>query len=101
MYSPLHYLLGNPFTIQGDPRLEAQMAINGLDHFQNHPQNVYDRLKTGFSDWRLLFQMDTDSVAEANFYLMFGDTGRLYFMIRTQDLKAKNFDSVWVSEQGS
>jgi len=99
--SPLHYLLGNPFTIQGDPRLEAQKAMNGLDIFKNYSQDVYDKLKIGLSDWRLLFQFDTDSVEEANFYLMFGDTGRLYYMIREQDLKTRIFDKVWGSVQGS
>lgn len=45
--------------------------------------------------------MDTDSVSKADFYLMFGDVGRLYFMIREQDLKARTFNQVWALEQGS
>jgi len=42
----------------------------------------------------LLFQMA--SIQEDDYELMFGDLGNLYFYIRKQDLKERNFDKVWL-----
>lgn len=100
-YPPLHYLLGHPFQIQGDLDAEAQLNANGYPFGGTNHQEAYEKLQSGFKDWRLLFQMDSDYVEEANFDLMFGDAGRLYFMIRKQDLKARNFDKVWTIMQCS
>jgi uncharacterized protein YwqG len=44
------------------------------------------------NDWTLLFQIDDDEDAG----MMWGDVARLYFWIRASDLRARNFDRVWV-----
>jgi len=37
--------------------------------------------------WRLLAQIDSDDAAK----MMWGDVGKLYFMIRPDDLRARRF----------
>lgn len=89
-----HQVLGFPYTIQGDMRLECQLASNGLycgDETGINDPRAKD-LGPGAVDWRLLFQFDTDDRAR----MMWGDGGTLYFMIREQDLAAKRFDQVWM-----
>ena len=46
------------------------------------------------SEWKLLFQMD--SFMAGSFELIFGDSGRIYFYIRQQDLENRDFDKVWL-----
>jgi uncharacterized protein YwqG len=45
-------------------------------------------------DWMLLFQMST--IEFEDYELMFGDCGSIYFWIRKEDLKERNFDKVWL-----
>ena len=57
---------------------------------------VSDEIKSDIEsheqDWILLFQLDT--IESENYQLMFGDCGRIYFMIRKNDLAQRNFDNV-------
>jgi uncharacterized protein YwqG len=39
------------------------------------------------ADWQLLFQMDSDGVLETDW----GDTGRIFYWIRAQDLAKDDF----------
>jgi uncharacterized protein YwqG/predicted DNA-binding WGR domain protein len=48
-----------------------------------------------FHQGRLLLQVDE----EKSIKMQFGRGGRLYFFIREQDLKARDFSKVWVNEQ--
>ena len=66
---PIHRLLGHPDNIQWD---------------------MYDELGGVPADWQLLFQVDSDHVIDSNW----GDTGRIYYWIRTHDLAEKNFSQV-------
>ena len=45
-------------------------------------------------EWTLLFQLDT--VRKNGFELMFGDDGRIFYYIRKDDLKNKNFENIWL-----
>ena len=54
--------------------------------------NTPERKSSSAADWRLLLQLDTDNDAG----MMWGDTGVLYFWIREQDARAKDFSKVWV-----
>lgn len=47
------------------------------------------------TDWVQLLAVDTDDAAN----MMWGDMGRGYFMIRKQDLAARDFDAVWLVSQ--
>jgi len=37
-----------------------------------------------------------DTVESDDYELMFGDSGHIYFWIKKEDLKNKNFDNVWL-----
>ncbi|MEU8076754.1 DUF1963 domain-containing protein [Catellatospora citrea] len=54
-------------------------------------------LQADATDWRLLWQVDTD---ERGLGWMWGDMGMLYFWIRSEDLAIGRFDRVWVILQG-
>lgn len=87
-------ILGYANCIQSAMELECQLVTNGLycgDHSgYNDPRSK--ELEQGSSDWVLLFQIDSE---EENVGMMWGDSGKLYFWIRKQDLKEKNFSKCW------
>ena len=69
----LQRLLGNPDHIQGD--------LQGLSADVAGTQDA--------NGWRLLLQVDSDLAATG---MEWGDEGRLYWMIRHEDLVAARFD---------
>jgi uncharacterized protein YwqG len=89
-----HRIGGHPESIQDDPKLQAQIVFNGID---GGTPGGYEQAKelglwVGASDWELLLQVDSDESAA----MMWGDMGRLYFMIRRQDLAQRIFESCWL-----
>jgi len=58
------------------------------------PKKYKEEIKKAAENWILLFQMDT--VETDDYELMFGDSGHIYFWIKKEDLKNKNFDNVWL-----
>ncbi len=46
----------------------------------------------GAADWELLLQVDSDDRAD----MMWGDVGRLYFLMRSQDLESREFEKAWL-----
>ena len=89
--------LGNVVIIQGDMRLECQLASNGIYFSGEPPESEREKIETltpGASDWILLLQIDTDD-RESGPGWMWGDVGCLYFWIKKQDLAAGNFDAIW------
>jgi WD40 repeat protein/uncharacterized protein YwqG len=96
---PIHRLLGYPEQVQvHDMPLECQCASHGLRigdlSGKSDPQRL--ALEKGASDWRLLFQIDSD---KGNLGSSWGDAGRVYFWIREQDLKKRDFSKVWLIMQ--
>jgi uncharacterized protein YwqG len=93
-------LLGYPAELQGDIRWEAQLASNGV-YLGSGPVDTRNpkisRLLPGVSEWRLLFQMDDDNEGGAAWFG--GAGGRLYYSIRQDDLRARDFDHIWASFQ--
>ena len=89
-----HQLLGLAQAIQGEMRLECQLASNGV--YCGNPAGYNDpravELAKGVDDWMLLFQVDTDDKAR----MMWGDVGRLYFWIKRSDLAKREFSKVWM-----
>ena len=88
-------LLGYPDVIQSS--MEEQCAaitkgfyMGGIDSPKKYREEVIKDSK----DWILLFQMDAIEVD--NYKLMFEDYGHIYFWIKKEDLKNKNFDNVWL-----
>jgi uncharacterized protein YwqG len=86
---PSHRLLGHPDAIQGDMQIECELVANGLSGAEVSP--LADELRPGATDWRLLFQVDSDETLGTEW----GDVGRIYFWIREQDLAARRFDAAW------
>ncbi|MEM9940489.1 MAG: YwqG family protein [Planctomycetota bacterium] len=89
-----HHLLGHPQEIQGAMQLECQLVSNGLycGDASGYNDPRAEELKSGESDWRLLLQLDSDDHAD----WMWGDCGRLYFWITSEDLESQNFSNCWM-----
>jgi uncharacterized protein YwqG len=49
-------------------------------------------LEPGAADWELLLQIDSDD--DSN--MMWGDVGRIYFLMTSEQLKNKDFDAAWM-----
>ena len=90
-------LLGWPDVIQDNMTLECELVSRGynLGGLEDFPTHLAAREgAASVENWRLLFQLDSFEMED--FDLNFGDDGALYFYIRTEDLKARRFDRVWV-----
>jgi len=87
-------LLGHPAQVQGDMRLECQLASSRI--YVGDPEGYRsaeaEARRPGAADWRLLFQLDSEDAAD----MMWGDCGMLYFWIRKQDLAARALDKTWL-----
>ena len=96
---PMHRLMGYPQLVQGDWKLECQLASNGV--YVGDPAGYESpqakQLSAGADDWTLLLQLDSDE----SIGLMWGDMGRLYFCINKNDLAKMDFSKVWVILQCS
>lgn len=97
--SERHKLLGYADLIQGEILTECERTTRGLycgnpESYQNTAEDEKEEINEAATDWILLFQMA--SIQEDDYELMFGDLGNLYFYIRKQDLKERNFDKVWL-----
>ena len=94
-YMHITRMFGNPEFIQGDVRETCQAASKGIYVGKSTWLNKIARpfLLKGLDDWELLLQLDSD---EAGTGMMWGDGGRLYFMIRRQDLQRRAFNKVWM-----
>lgn len=91
---PRHRLLGHPDALQGDMQLECELVTNGLycgdvSGYQDPRRRL---LEPQAEEWMLLLQLDSDRDAG----MRWGDDGRLYFWIRTQDAAARKFSEVWM-----
>lgn len=96
---PAHRIGGWPDLVQNSVWLGAQLASNGIP--VGSPEGYRDPrvpgLASGAADWRLLLQIDSDDDAA----MMWGDAGRLYFLIREDDLASSVFDRCWFELQCS
>lgn len=94
---PDHRVWGSPAWIQGDPRLDLQLMTRGFDR---SVEGMLEGLRSaekkgvdvvgmakGAADWKLLWQIDSDDDL-----FTWGDSGRLYLLIREDDLAAHRFD---------
>ncbi len=91
-------LLGWANPIQGNMTTECELVSRG--YYLGEGVSDVTRLdmqeaeQWSGEDWLPLFQLDT--VTDGDFQLMFGDCGRIYYYIRRDDLKARNFDNIWL-----
>jgi uncharacterized protein YwqG len=71
----LHRIGGYPDYIQHDPRLEADRSAPG-----------------NATGWELLFRVDSEESTS----ICWGDVGRVYFLIRQDDLLYRKFENTWL-----
>jgi uncharacterized protein YwqG len=92
--TPLHRVGGNANEIQGPMGLEAELVSNGIycGDREGLEEGRKRGLDAGAADWRLLLQVDS----EERLGMMWGDAGRIYFLIRKDDLMGRRFDRVWL-----
>lgn len=86
-------MFGYPDLIQGDIFLEAQLVSNGLycGNETGYNDSRAKELELGVTDWMLLFQIDSDP----NAGMFWGDQGRVYFVIKKQDVVDSDFNNAW------
>ncbi len=92
-------LLGHPEFIQGDCWEECEGVSRKNIYYGSAPikygsDEVKKSIKENAKDWILLMQMSELEIGDYGLY--FGDSGKIYFNIRKEDLKNKNFDNVWL-----
>lgn len=97
----INKILGYANLIQGSMLLGCELSTNGISTGMgiNVPEDELEQYKKNCLDWRLLFQLD--SIEADGYELMWGDCGRIYYYIRSEDLKALNFDNCWLVLQCS
>lgn len=89
----VHRIFGYPNQIQNEMQEQCQFASNGIcsnGTLDSDPRT--EELRNGVKDWRLLLQIDSEN--ECN--MCWGDSGRIYFWIKNEDLKNRFFDNVWL-----
>ena len=92
-------LLGHPELIQGEYWEECEGAAGKNIYYGSAPikygsDEVKKSIKENAKDWILLMQVSELEIGDYGLY--FGDSGKIYFNIRKEDLKNKNFDNVWL-----
>ncbi len=97
----VHQLLGWPGIIQNNITTECELIQKGYylgNTWKDIPQEeIEEAKKISLDKWQLLFQLD--EVEQGDFYLSFGDCGRLYFYITKEDLKKRDFEKAWLVYQ--
>lgn len=92
-----HRLLGWPELVQWHPMQEdCELAAAGVDPTSDEAskRRAHGSIP-GAARWRLLAQFDSDS----DLGWEWGDTGRVYFWIRDEDLRHGRFDQAWACMQ--
>lgn len=92
-------LLGHPELIQGEYWEECEGVVRKNIYYGSAPikygsDEVKKSIKENAKDWILLMQVSELEIGDYGLY--FGDSGKIYFNIRKEDLKNKNFDNVWL-----
>ena len=95
----IHRIGGYPDCVQGDPKLEAHLVSHGLycGDRTGYDEGKKRGLWAGAKDWELLLQVDSDDRAT----MMWGDVGRIYFLIQRSALVNIQFERTWLVFQCS
>jgi len=95
----IHRIGGYPDCVQGDPKLKAQLVSHGLycGNRTGYDEGKKRGLWAGAKDWELLLQIDSDDRAK----MMWGDVGRIYFLIQRSALEQLQFEKAWLVFQCS
>ncbi|MDE5946861.1 MAG: DUF1963 domain-containing protein [Oscillospiraceae bacterium] len=93
-------ILGYADIIQDTMLFECEAVSRGYNLYSEPPEFSEEEekdIERCSSEWILLFEMD--SIDYGNYELIFGDSGRIYFYIRKEDLKKRDFSNVYFSLQ--
>ena len=87
-----HRMGGNANEIQNELGLEAQLVSNGIycGGEDGYKEGRRRGLDAGASDWLLLLQVSSEERGG----MTWGDGGRIYFMIRKDELRRRRFENV-------
>ena len=88
-----HRLFGYPGIIQEPMERMCQLSFHGIEGYAKQSEEI----ENGVKDWLLLLQLDSDD----NLDWQFGDTGRIFFWIRQQDLEKQDFSNIWCEFQSA
>lgn len=93
-YAFINKVLGHADVIQNEMELECELVSNGLycGNSSGFNNPLAKTLAPNAKNWRLLLQIDSNDEAG----MMWGDLGRLYFWIKTEDLIERRFDRMWM-----
>lgn len=90
----INKLLGYSNNVQGQMELDCELVTNGIylgdATAYNTPQAK--ELEKNTNDWTLLLQVDSDQEKTG---MMWGDSGRLYFWMKSKNLENGKFDNGW------
>ena len=81
-----HQLLGHPMPVQGGVEYYAAQMAGNFDWRKDE-----EAIESAAREWRLLFQMDSQMPD-----WLWGDLGKIYFLIRHDDLAARRFEQARV-----
>jgi uncharacterized protein YwqG len=90
-----HRLLGYANAVQNDYMEEECALVTGgiyLGGPEAYQTEEAQELKKTAPEWQLLLQVDSDNDAG----MMWGDSGLIYYWIKTEDLARRDFESVWL-----
>ena len=90
-------LLGNPDVLQGRMEEECEGVTRGYylgRGWQDVPEQEREEIWEKGKDWMLLFQVGTIDGYDDEYRWEY--QGNLYFWIKKQDLKMRNFENVWL-----
>lgn len=89
-----HKMLGYANPLRNSMELDCQLVTNGI--YIGNSSGFRGRRRTELEktmgEWRVLLQLHSDDYPG----MIWGEEGRLYFWIKTNDLKNRNFKNSWV-----
>jgi len=97
----VHRIGGYPDYLQHDPKFEAHLIAldlrshvyqGGIEESTRRYEEARRDVGAGATEWELLLQVDSEQSAD----IVWGDVGRLYYLIRRDDLGRRDFSKVWM-----
>ena len=87
-------LLGYPDIIQDEMEGDCETIYQGYDNSYTTTLVDQKKIQAHKQEWILLFQCNSICTKETD--IMFGDFGSIYYWIKKEDLKNKDFSHIWL-----
>ena len=87
-------LLGYPDVIQDEMEDGCETIYQGYDNSYTITLVDQKKIQAHKNEWILLFQCSSICTKETD--IMFGDFGSIYYWIKKEDLKNKDFSHIWL-----